>query len=153
MADLRRTLHGMYPSLLHRRILSLCRPLTSADDRARVAHAAPGRGGLPSDESHDRLFHVRLDVIRSNLLGIPADFANHHDRLRASVLIEHLNRVEEASPDDRVAADADARRLSDAHPRELVHGLIGQRPAPAHEPPRPGLVNVTGHDSDFALAR
>ena len=53
---------------------------------------------------------------------------------------------------DGVAANADTRALPEPRRRELVHGLIGQRPGAAHQPDAAGAVDVAGHDPDLALA-
>ena len=58
---------------------------------------------------------------------------------------ELLEDVDEARADDRVAADADDRRVAEPALRELVADLVGQRPRARHEAdraragtPRPG---------------
>src|SRR5580700_11764670 len=65
--DVRRTLNRMNSRRGHRFVLLDGGARAAADDRARVAHAAARRRRLSSDQSHDGLFHVRLDV-RSGLL-------------------------------------------------------------------------------------
>ena len=41
----------------------------------------------------------------------PADLADHHNPARVGVVLEQLEDVDEGGAHDRVAADADARRL------------------------------------------
>ena len=57
---------------------------------------------------------------RRTLLLLATDLADHHDRLGLRVLVEEVDDVDEAGPDDRVAADPDAGRLADAR---IGHGL------------------------------
>src|SRR5580698_11119945 len=87
------------------------RPLAAADDGARVPHPLAGWRGLAGDEGGDRLLHVGLDEAGGLLLGGPADLADHEDRLRLRVALEHGEAVDEVDPLDRIAADADGRRL------------------------------------------
>ena len=101
--------------------------LASGDDRSGVAHATARRRGLPGDEADDRLLHVLLDVRGGGLFGGAADFADEDDRLGLGIFVEQLERVDMRGADDRVAADADRRRLADAALRELIDRLIGQR--------------------------
>jgi hypothetical protein len=65
--------------------------------------------------------------------------------------VEELEHVDEVVPFDRVAADADARRLADAEGRELTDGLVGERARARHDADAAGLVDVAGHDADLAL--
>mmetsp|Transcript_28911 Transcript_28911/g.55158 ORF Transcript_28911/g.55158 Transcript_28911/m.55158 type:complete len:202 (+) Transcript_28911:2939-3544(+) len=51
---------------------------------------------------------------------------------------------------DRVAADANGRGLANAQIGGLFDRLIGQRAGTGYNPARPALVDVTGHDADFA---
>ena len=90
------------------------RSRSAADDRARVAHAASRRRGLPGNQTHDGLFHVRFDVLGSLFLRVAADFADHHDGVRFGIFVEQADRIEERRADNRIAADADAGGLADA---------------------------------------
>ena len=139
--------------LFHR--LDLVRGLARAagNDRARVAHAASGRRRLPGDESDHRLLHVRLHIGRGGLLRIAADLADHHDRVRVGILVEQSQRIQEIRADDRIAADADARRLPDSQFRQLAHRFIGQRAGARNHAHVAFLMNVPGHDADLAFAR
>ncbi len=51
---------------------------------------------------------------------------------------------------DRVAADADAGRLAEAHVGGLLHRLVGQRARARHHADRAALVDMAGHDADLA---
>src|SRR5690606_23605851 len=59
--------------------------------------------------------------------------------------------VNEVRTVDGIATDADAGRLAKPDVRGLEHRLIGQGSRPRHNPDRPRLVDVTGHDADLAL--
>ena len=51
-----------------------------------------------------------------------------------------------------VAPDADAGTLPKPRRRELVHGLIGQRPGTARQSDTAVAVDIPGHDADLAFA-
>jgi len=59
------------------------------------------------------------------LLGSAADLADDDERLGLQVRGEQLEHVEEGRADDRVAADADARRLAQAGTSKLIYYFIG----------------------------
>ncbi len=71
-------------------ILSDALPAPAGDDGAGVPHAASGGRGLAGHESHHRLLHVGFHVGRGGLLGVAADFADHHDGVRLGVFVEQL---------------------------------------------------------------
>src|SRR6266481_1481424 len=107
-------LHCLNSCRIHCRVFILRGSLAAADNRTGMAHPAARRRGLSGDESHHRLLYMRLDPFRRALLGVAPDFADQNDRARIRVVVEHLDAVQERSPDDRVASDADTCRLSDA---------------------------------------
>ena len=73
-------------------------------------------------------------------LGAAADLTDHDDAVGVVVSLRTaFSAVDEVRAVDRVAADADARRLADAAAGELPHGLVGQRAGAADTPTRPGL--------------
>ena len=55
--------------------------------------------------------------------------------------------------DDRIAADADARRLADLALRELSDRFVRQRSAARHDADVSFQMNVARHDADLAFAR
>ena len=114
-------------------IFSAAVPLPPAMIAPGVAHPASRRRGLAGDEADDRLLEVRLDPGGRVLLGVAADLADHHDRLGRRVAGEQRQRVDEARADQRIAADADAGRLAEAEPGQLVDRLVGQRAALRHD--------------------
>src|SRR5581483_1943304 len=112
------------PGFLERGDLRGRSAFAAADDGARVAHAASGRGGRAGDEARDRLFAILFDPLRRFLFGAAADFADHDDPVRVGIGAEHFNDVEVRRAVDRIAADADARALADAAFGQLPHGFI-----------------------------
>ena len=64
-----------------------------------------------------------------------------------------VERVDEARADERIAADADAGRLAEPEPRQLVDRLVGQRAALRDDADAPFLADVAGDDADLGLAR
>src|SRR5947209_2777646 len=101
----------------HRRVFVFGGALPAADDRARMAHAAAWRRGLPRDKSNHRLSHMRLDELGGALFRVPANFANQNNRARLRVVIEHLNGIQKRRADDRIAANPNARGLADSQAR------------------------------------
>lgn len=86
-------------SSLQSRNLLLRTTLAAGDDCASVAHPAPGRGGQPSNEGHDRLAVwsrvVLRKVGRGLLLSVTTDLANHDDALGGRVVEEDFEAVDE----------------------------------------------------------
>ena len=117
-----------------------------------MTHAASRRRGLSRDEPHNRLFDVLLDVIGGGFLGVAADFSAKNDRVRFRVFVEQFERVEEVGADDRIAADADRRRLANAAHRQLVDRLVGQRARAGDDADPAGQKNSGRHNADLALA-
>src|SRR5580704_18100615 len=91
LADFPGTLHRMNSGRLHRAIFIGRRALPAADDCTSMSHPTPRRRRLPGNKPHHRLAHMLLDVSRRQLLSISANFANHHDRIRPGILVEHPN--------------------------------------------------------------
>src|SRR5208282_1544635 len=144
LPDLRGALHGADSGGAQGCIFFRCGALAAADDCAGVAHAAAGRRRLPGDEADHRLLHMLLDEVRGNLFRVAADFADHDDRVRLRIVVEHAHDVQKARADDRIAADADAGGLADAEPAELTDGFVRQRAAAAHDSDVALLVNEAG---------
>src|SRR5205823_4200119 len=83
---------------------------------------------------------------------VAADFAHYQDGFGLRVLLKEAQHVHEVRAGDGVAADADTGRLAQADIAELPDALVSQRAAAADKTDRAGLVDVAGHDADFALA-
>jgi len=54
---------------------------------------------------------------------------------------------------NRIAADADASRLTQTFATRLVDGLVGESSGTRHDADDAGLVYESGHDADLAFAR
>ena len=99
-------------------ILSSAPPLPPAMIAPAWPMRRPGRRGAAGDEADDRLgaaaLRLVLQELRRVLLGLAADLADHDDRLGLVVGEEQFERVDEIHALDRIAADADRRRLAEA---------------------------------------
>ena len=93
----------------------------------------PGGAVWPAMKPTTGFLKCALIHRRGVLFGAAADLADHDHRLGLRVGREQLQRVDEGGADERVAADADARRLAEAELRELVDRLVGQRAALRHD--------------------
>src|SRR5215470_5461393 len=130
-AEVGRCFYSLNAGGVHGGVLVLGRALAAGDDGASVAHAAPWRGSLTSDESNDRFFHVGFDPLGCGFFGVTPDFADEDDCVRISVIAEKLDGFEKRGADDRITADTDTGGLADAEASELVHGFVGQGPTAA----------------------
>ena len=72
--------------------------------------------------------------------------------MSAGVGVEHLQAIDEIEPAHGIAADPDARGLTDAERRELTHRLVGEGARLREHPDGPLLVDVPGHDANLAFA-
>src|SRR5258706_9620420 len=94
-----------------------------------MSHAASRRRGLSGYESYPRLLHVLPDVLGGLLFAVAANLADHHHGVGIGILVEEPHRVNMRCADDRIAANTDARGLSDTQGGQLSHRFIGERPA------------------------
>lgn len=98
------------------------------------------------------LYRIELrQVISSLLLSHTADLSNQDDAFRFRILEEHIEAINEVGAIERITANADAQRLAQAHLRGLVHSLIGEGARSGDDANLATLVNMAGHNSDFAL--
>lgn len=74
-----------------------------------MTHPLAGWSGEPGDVRDHRRPHPIPDERRRALLVVPADLADQDDQVRLGILVEALERLQEAEPVDRIAADPDAR--------------------------------------------
>ncbi len=116
---------------LHCRNLVFRAALAAGDDRPGMAHAPARRRRAPGDEADGRLGPAAPGFIgqelRRVLLRRTADFADHDDRLRRRIGQEQFQDIDEFRALDRVATDADGRRLAEAFLAGLIDCLIGKR--------------------------
>src|SRR6266567_4960380 len=108
----------------------------AGDDRASVTHRLAGWRREARDVSEDRLRHVLGNVARRFLLLVAADLTDEHDDLGLGIGLESCEHVDERRADDRIAADADDRRVAQPELGELVADLVRERPRARDEPDR-----------------
>src|SRR5437899_8592979 len=118
-----------------------------------MAHTATRRSRLAGDKRHHWLANMFPYVLRRSLLGIATDFADHDDGFCFGIFVEQSKSINERRSNDRIAADADGCRLSNAALRELIDGFVGQRSGSGNDANIPLLVDAPGHDPDLAFAR
>ena len=116
-----------------------------------MAHRLPRRRGEAGDVREHRLRHLLLDEPRRLLLLVAADLADHDDDLRLRVGLEPLEHVDERRADDRVAADADDRRVAEPELGQLVADLVGERPERDTRPTAPSRKISAGMIPTFAF--
>jgi hypothetical protein len=76
---------------------------------------------------------------------------DHH--LGLVVGLELRQHVDEGRADDRIASDADDRRVAEPKLRQLVADLVGQRARTRHEPDPPFAEDLGWNDPDVRLPR
>ena len=76
-----------------------------------MAHAATRRRRLSGNEPDDGLRYVALHELRRLLLIRATDLPDHDDGGRLGIGFEGSQTMDEVCADERIAADADARRL------------------------------------------
>ncbi|ABA49494.1 hypothetical protein BURPS1710b_0976 [Burkholderia pseudomallei 1710b] len=118
-----------------------------------MAHALARRRRDARDEADDGLLHVVLDPLSGVRFVRAADFADHHDGIRVRIVVEHLHHVDVLQTVDRIAADADRRRLAEAERRQLRDGFIRQRARARHDADTALAVDVARHDADLQFVR
>ena len=118
-----------------------------------MTHALSGRRSNAGNVGNHGFGHVFRDELGGFLFRSAADLADHDDGLGLRIVLEQTQAVDEIHPLDRVAADADAGALTQAHLGGLVNGFIGQRAGPRHDADLAGLVDEARHDADLAFAR
>jgi len=94
--------------------LVCCGAFTAGDDGASMTHAASGRSCPAADESHHRLSYPCLNELCRIFLGAAADFPDEDHGVCFRIVVHKAERIDEAGADDGVAANADARGLTDA---------------------------------------
>src|ERR1039458_7173868 len=133
-ADVSRRFRDLEAGLFHGGHLFGRGALAAGDDRAGVAHTASGRRCLSGDEPHHRLLHVHPDELRGDLLRVATDFPNHDHGFGLRIAVKQIERVDKIRADNRVAANADRRRLPDSALGQLMHRFVSQRPGARHDP-------------------
>lgn len=123
----------------------------SGDDGACVSHATSGRGGCARDECRHWFFDVFFHKCGGFFFLGASDFADHDNRLGLRVVVEKFDDLPMRESMNGVAADADASALSVITRGNLPNGFVGEGAASRNNADGTGLVNISGHDADFAL--
>src|ERR1700722_6704218 len=145
---------AVYPTRGERVHLRLRGAFGARDDGPSVSHLSPRGRGDTGDVGDDGLGHVQLDPFGGAFFFGATDLPDHHHGERLGVGLEGGETVDEIGPRHRVAADADARRLSDSLLAEFIERLVRERPGARNDSDRsPGQRDVTRGDPDVALAR
>src|SRR5258707_8080743 len=110
--------------LFHRNHLLRSSPFSSRDDCPCMTHATARGSGAARNETDDRFGKMFLYILRGFFLGSPTDLADHYDRVRSFIIFEELERIEESGPHNRVAADPNARGLSESQLGDLPDSLV-----------------------------
>ena len=127
LGDLGRRPADAHAVRLERLLLGRRGARRARDDRAGVAHRLAGRRGEAGDVGDDGLGHVLGDVLGGLLLGVAADLAAMTISSVSGSASNAAMMSMKRRAGDRVAADADDRRVAEAALGELVADLVGQR--------------------------
>src|ERR1700685_1012344 len=124
---------------------------------AIIAPAWPIRRPGPAGDETDSRFlpsarSFVLEEFRRVFLGRAANFADHDNGLGRFIGQKHFQDLDEIGALDRIAADTDGRRLTQALGSRLKYGLVSQSAGPRDNADFTGLENIAGHDADFAFA-
>lgn len=119
-----------------------------------MTHSSAGRSRDSGDEGDDGLVGgvVGLEEVCGILLGGTTDLTDHDDSVGLSVLEEDLEAVDEVGAGERVTADADDERLTEAGLGGLVDGLVGESAGAGDNADATALVDEARHDTNLALA-
>src|SRR5438105_3275437 len=79
--------------------------------------------------------------------------ADHDHGVRVGIGVEELHHIDVLQPAHRIAADADARRLTEPALHQLTDRLVGERAGARDDADAALLVDVAGHDADLDLVR
>ena len=137
------------PHRIQRSDLFYRSPLAAGNDGAGMPHALSWRCHAAGDEGSDRLLHIVMDPFRSLFLRRTTDLADHEDRLGIRVVIEKLQCIDEVRAFDRVAADADRTRLSDACMGQLEGRFVSQRAGTGNHAHVAFFIDLSGDDADI----
>src|SRR5438105_9427127 len=151
-ADICRALHHFHARCRQRSHLLRRGALAARDDRAGMSHAPAWRSGLTGNEAHHRLLERLLNIRRRLFLGRSADLADHRHGIGFGIVRKELQHVDKRRTDERIAANADARRLPHAQLRELMNRLIGERAALRDDADAAFAADLPGDDAGLGLA-
>src|SRR5688500_5599818 len=148
-SDVCRALYNFDTCCGERRHLLGGRAFAARNDGAGVPHAASRGRSLSGNEPYDRFFERFLDVLRRIFLSGAADFADHHDGIGFGIVLKKFQHVDKRGADERIAPDADARRLSHPELCQLMNGFVSKRAALRHDTDTTFPADVAGNDPRF----
>src|SRR4051812_48678666 len=117
-----------------------------------MAHAFARRSGGTADKTSNRLFELALDVISRFFFSRTTDLTDHDHAVRVLVAIISFEDVYEVGAIDRITANADASRLTDAELSQLENGFVGERARARNDADVAHFMNLPRHDADLTLA-
>src|SRR5579883_1006705 len=112
-----------------------------------------GRRVTAADEGDDgHLRHVARDEGGGLFFVRAPDLAADHQGPGLRVVLELAQALDEGRADNRVAADADAGRLTEPRPRQQVDDLVGEGSRAGDDPDVALFEDVARHDTEQGLA-
>ena len=119
-----------------------------------MSHSSAGRSSTTSNESDNGLVGVSvlLQPLSSLLLSSSTDLSDHHDTLGLRIVGEALQTVDEVGSVERITTNTHDGGLTKTVGGGLPDSLVGQGSRAGHNTDLTGLVDVTRHDTDLALA-
>jgi len=130
--------------------------LATGNDSSSVAHTSAGRSGDTGDEGYDGLgvgAAVGLgQEFGSLLLGFTTDLTDHDDSLGGGIMHKDIKAVNEVSTVEWITTNTNTESLSKANQGSLMNSLVGQGTRAGNNTDNTLLVNMSGHNTDLALA-
>ena len=121
------------------------------DDGSGMAHSTAFGCSGSGDKSGDGFLHVLFDVGAGFFFCTATDLADHDDGVGIGVFVEHANGVGLGGAVDGVSANTNTGRLAVASAGELPDGFVSEGSGAGDDADAAGFVDVSGHDTDFAL--
>ncbi|KAH3669268.1 hypothetical protein OGAPHI_001389 [Ogataea philodendri] len=130
--------------------------LTTGNQSTGVAHSSSWWSSDTGNEGGNGLRHVSgevvlLEEVGSLFLGLSSDFSNHNDTLGVRVIQKECQSIDEIGARAWVSSHSDHQRLAKTDLCGLVDGLVGQGTRSGHNSHSTLLVDILGHNADFAL--
>src|SRR5437773_8495953 len=95
-----------------------------------MTHPFSGWRGSSCDVCNDGLRYLLFNEFGRLLFRGPTNFTHEDDSIGLAVLLEQCESVDHVRAVDGIAADSDARRLSEASLAHRVDDLVSERPTP-----------------------
>jgi hypothetical protein len=85
--------------------------------------------------------------------ALPPISPNHDHGFGLRVRGKQRQRINKGCPDQRIAADPDAGRLSQSQRRQLMNGFVSQCPALRDDAHAARFADMAGNDAGLGLSR